>query len=58
LEFGLDYYFVVRETSGGEKRDLLSTSNGVHGIDGRDTGLNHLFRINSRVRVDRLSFSQ
>jgi hypothetical protein len=33
--------FVVRKTSGGEKGDLLTTSDGVHDVDGRYAGLDH-----------------
>lgn len=37
--------FVVRETGGGENGDLLAARNRVHGVDGRDTGRNHFFRV-------------
>ena len=36
---------VVRQTGGGEDGDLLTTGDGVHGVDGRDTGGDHFFRI-------------
>mmetsp|Transcript_3797 Transcript_3797/g.8856 ORF Transcript_3797/g.8856 Transcript_3797/m.8856 type:complete len:200 (+) Transcript_3797:1154-1753(+) len=44
---------VVRKTSSGEQRQLLATNDGVHGVDGGDTGLNHLLRIDSRLGVER-----
>lgn len=37
--------FVVWKTSGGEDGDLLSSSNGVHGIDGGNTGRDHFFGV-------------
>lgn len=37
--------FVVRKTGGGEDGNLLATSNGVHGVNGRYTGGDHLLRI-------------
>lgn len=43
------------ETGSGEEWDLLTTSNGVHDIDGRDTSLNHLLGIVSLEWVDWLS---
>jgi hypothetical protein len=42
----------VRKTGSRENRNLLTTSDRVHRIDGRDTGLNHLLRVDTRVRVD------
>uniref|UniRef100_A0A182QVN8 Uncharacterized protein n=1 Tax=Anopheles farauti TaxID=69004 RepID=A0A182QVN8_9DIPT len=47
--------FVVRQTGGREDRNLLSTGNRVHHIDGGDTGLDHFLRIDTRPRVDRLT---
>ena len=35
--------FVMWETGGREDWDLLTTGDGVHGINGGDTGRNHLF---------------
>mmetsp|Transcript_12769 Transcript_12769/g.19325 ORF Transcript_12769/g.19325 Transcript_12769/m.19325 type:complete len:357 (-) Transcript_12769:206-1276(-) len=46
---------IVWQTSRREKRDLLTTRNGVHRINGRDTSLDHFFRIHTRVRVDWLT---
>jgi hypothetical protein len=37
--------FVVRKTGRGEDRDLLTTSDRVHGVDGRDTSRDHLFGV-------------
>ena len=36
---------VVRQTSGREDGNLLTTSNGVHGVNGRDTSRNHLLGV-------------
>ena len=38
--------FVVRETGGGENRDLLAARDRVHRVDSRDTGRNHFFGVN------------
>jgi len=46
---------VVRQTSSREDGNLLATSNGVHGIDGGDTSLDHLLRVNAGEGVDRLA---
>jgi len=43
---------VVRQARGGEERDLLATRDGVHGVNGRDTGLDHLLRVRALGRVD------
>lgn len=51
----INKYFVVRETSRREDGDLLTTSNWVHGIKSRQTGLNHLFGIYAREGIDRLT---
>lgn len=48
---------VVRETSSGEERNLLTTSDGVHHIDGRNTSLNHFLRILSLIRVNGLALN-
>lgn len=37
--------FVVRKASSGEDGDLLSTGDGVHGVDGGDTGRDHLLGV-------------
>jgi len=47
--------FVVRKTGCREKRDLLTTSDGVHQVDGGDTSLDHFFGIATLVRVDWLA---
>lgn len=36
---------VVRQTGGGENRDLLTAGDRVHGINGRDTGGDHLLGV-------------
>lgn len=36
---------VVWKTSSGEDGDLLSSGNGVHGVDGRDTSRDHFFGV-------------
>ena len=46
---------VVGQTSSGEDGNLLATGNGVHGINGGDTSLNHLLRVNAGERVNRLA---
>ena len=42
-------------TRGGEQGNLLTTGNRVHHIDGRNTRLDHLLGIRTRVRVDGLT---
>lgn len=37
--------FVVRQTRRREDWDLLATSDGVHGVNSRDTGRNHFFGV-------------
>ena len=44
---------VVRQTCSREDRNLLATCDGVHGVNGGDTGRNHLLGVQARVRVDR-----
>ena len=46
---------IMWKTGGGENRNFLSTSNGVHDINGRNTGLDHSFGVITRGRVDWLS---
>lgn len=46
------------KTGSRKKRDLLSSSNGVHHINGRNPCLYHLFRIGSLTRVDRTSYEE
>ena len=40
---------VVGQTSGGEDGDLLSTSNGVHSVNGRNACRDHLFRVDLQL---------
>ena len=48
-------YFIVRETSCWEDGNLLSSSDAVHGVYGRDTGLDHFLRVDPRPGVNRLT---
>jgi hypothetical protein len=48
----------VRETGSREERNLLTSSDGSHSINGRDTSLDHLSGILSLVRIDRLTLSK
>lgn len=48
-------HLIVWQSSSWENRNLLTTSNGVHHINGRNTSLNHFLRVNTRPRVDGLS---
>ena len=45
LSTNLGSDLVVRQTSGGEDGNLLTTSNRVHGVNGRNTGRDHLLGI-------------
>lgn len=45
LSANLGGNFVVRQTGGRENRNLLTTGNRVHGVDGRDTGGDHLLGV-------------
>ena len=45
----------MRETGSGEKWDFLASGDGVHDIDGRDSGLDHLLRVDSLIRVNGLT---
>lgn len=47
--------FIVRETGGGEEWNLLATGDGVHDIDGGDTSLDHLLRVDSLIGVNGLA---
>ena len=49
--------FVMWQTICREQRNLLTSSNGSHAIDSRNTSLNHFLRINSGVWVDRLTIN-
>jgi hypothetical protein len=46
---------VVRQTGGGEERDLLATGDGVHAVNGGDAGLDHLLGVRAHLRVDGLA---
>lgn len=46
---------IVRQTSGGEERNLLTTSDGVHDIDGGDSCLNHLLGVVTLERINWLA---
>ena len=50
-----DRFVTPQLTVGGEDRDLLATSNGVHDVNGGDAGLDHLLRIDPGPGVDRLA---
>lgn len=52
LTTDLSSNLVVRKTRSREDGDLLTTGNGVHGVDGGDTGGDHLLGVHTRVRVD------
>jgi hypothetical protein len=45
----------VRKTGGREKRNLLTSGNRGHGVNSRDTRLDHFSRVLSHVGVDRLT---
>ena len=42
----------MRKTRATEKRDLLTTSNRIHDINGRETCLDHIFGVCTRIWVD------
>ncbi|KAH3674917.1 hypothetical protein WICPIJ_009426 [Wickerhamomyces pijperi] len=44
--------FVVWQTGSGENWDLLTSGNGVHGVDGGDTSGDHFFRVDTSKWVD------
>lgn len=46
------------ETCCGENGDFLPPGNAVHAIDGRDACLDHLFRIDTALRVDGLALQR
>lgn len=46
LSTDLSSNLIVRKTGGGEDRDLLSSSNGVHRVDSGDTSRDHLLGVN------------
>jgi len=55
LTTNLSANFVVRKTGSGEKGDFLSSSNGVHDVDGGDTCLDHFLGVLSLERIDWLT---
>lgn len=56
LTADLSSYFIMRESSCRKKRDLLSTSYGIHDINGRNSRLYHLFWIGSLTWVNGTSW--
>lgn len=50
LSANLGSDFVVRKTGCRENGNLLATGNGVHGVDGRDTGGDHLLGVDLVLR--------
>lgn len=46
----------MRKTGGRENGNLLATSDGVHGVDGGDTGGDHFFGVNLRYILATGSF--
>jgi len=52
LSTNLSTNLIVGQSVRREQRDLLSSSNGVHHVDRRDTRLDHLLRVNSLIGVD------
>jgi hypothetical protein len=57
LSANLGGNFVVGQTGGRENGNLLTTSNGIHAINGRDTSLDHLTWVDTRVWVDGLTLN-
>lgn len=45
----------MRKTSSRKNRDLLSSGDAVHAIDSRNARLDHLFWIDTTLRVDGLA---
>jgi len=48
---------IMGETSGGEEGNLLTTSDGVHDIDGGDSSLDHLLGVVTLVRINWLALN-
>lgn len=48
---------VVGKTGRGEDGNLLTTGNGVHGVDGRDTGGDHFFGVYLDTSIAKPSFA-
>lgn len=51
-------HLIVGEPSRGEDGDFLTTGNAVHDINGRNTRLNHLLRVDSVMGVDGLTWER
>lgn len=47
--------FVVWQTGGGENGDFLTTGDGIHHVDGGDTGLDHFLWVDTRPGIDGLT---
>ena len=43
----------MRQTCGGEYWNFLATGDRVHNVDRRDSSLNHLLGVDTRIRVNR-----
>lgn len=52
LATNLGCNLVVGKTSGGEDWNLLAARNGVHRVEGGETSLNHLLRIDARLGIN------
>lgn len=50
---GEETHLVVRKTGSREDGNLLTTRDRVHRVNGRDTRLDHLLGVDTRIRVDR-----
>lgn len=44
------------QPSSRENGDLLSSSNAIHAINGRDASLDHLLRVDTALRIDGLTW--
>ena len=55
LTTNLSTNFVVRKTGGGEERNLLTSGNGVHDVDGGNACLDHFLGVLSLERIDWLA---
>lgn len=51
-------YLVVGQAGCREDGNLLTSGDAVHPIDGRDTGLDHLFGVDTALRVDGLAWNR
>lgn len=51
-------HLIMWKTSSRKDGDLLSSGNAVHAIDGRDARLDHLFWIDTALRVDGLALER